>query len=90
MLLMTNTLIPPVPDFVNRGMPPRLTRKEASEWLKMRHGLRVAAATLAKYAVNGDGPPFYRVGRAVLYDIDALDDWAAGRLGSPRSDTSAS
>lgn len=57
-----------------------LSRKEASEYLKKRYGLRAKPATLAKYASIGGGPPFRRAGRFPVYDTDDLDAWALMRV----------
>jgi hypothetical protein len=67
-------------------LPPRLQkanlrRDEASEFLKLKYGLRYAVATLAKLAVRGDGPPFHRAVRTPLYPAGELDRWATARLG---------
>ncbi len=59
--------------------PPRLSRVDASEYLKQRHGISRTSGTLAKLAVIGGGPKFRRsVGaRPVVYDVAELDAWAA-------------
>ncbi len=41
--------------------------------------LRVSLQTLAKWRVSGDGPPYLKFGRRVLYDFNDLEAWAAGR-----------
>lgn len=41
--------------------------------------LRVSQSWLAKSRLRGDGPPFIKAGRTVLYDIDDLDTWLAQR-----------
>jgi hypothetical protein len=38
--------------------------------------LRVAVATLSRWRVAGDGPPFRKFGRRVLYAQHDLIDWA--------------
>jgi hypothetical protein len=60
---------------------PRLRRWEASEYLEIAHGIRVAPATLAKLASVGGGPAFQRIGRTPLYPREELDRWALQRLG---------
>lgn len=35
----------------------------------------LAASTLEKLRVHGDGPLYIRVGRVVVYDPDDLDAW---------------
>ena len=37
--------------------------------------LRLASQTLAKMRLSGMGPPYYKVGRRVLYDRTDLDRW---------------
>lgn len=32
-------------------------------------------STLTKLRLTADGPPFYKIGRKVVYDIDELDEW---------------
>lgn len=60
---------------------PRLRRWEASEYLRIVHGLEVAPATLAKLASVGGGPAFNKAGRVPLYPKPELDAWADKRLG---------
>lgn len=60
---------------------PRLRRWEASRYLRDRHGIELAVATLAKLACLGGGPPFQKAGRVPLYPVDLLDAWATARLG---------
>lgn len=67
---------------------PRLRRSEASEYLALAHGLTVAVATLAKLAVVGGGPPFFKPGASPLYPRELLDAWAVERLGKLRRSTS--
>jgi hypothetical protein len=46
----------------------------------------LAPQTLAKMRVSGDSPPFYKVGRQVLYDRADLDAWLAERRRRSTSD----
>jgi predicted DNA-binding transcriptional regulator AlpA len=46
----------------------------------------LATQTLAKLRVTGDSPPYYKVGRQVLYDRDDLDAWLNSRRGRSTSD----
>jgi hypothetical protein len=39
----------------------------------------VSPRTLEKWRVSGDGPPFYKVGKKVVYDVDELNAWMASR-----------
>jgi hypothetical protein len=64
-----------------------LRRAAAGQYLKSKYGFG-AAKTLAKLAVFGDGPPFHKAGYIVLYQPQALDDWAMGKIGAARSSTS--
>lgn len=52
-----------------------LRRKEAAAYLGL------AAQTLARWAVEGFGPPVLKLGRAVAYDVDDLDRFATSRRG---------
>ncbi|MDH6259076.1 hypothetical protein [Bradyrhizobium sp. BR13661] len=58
-----------------------LNRKEASEYLLERHGLRRTPKYLAKLGSNGTGPAFHKANRHVLYDPAELDVWAAKLIG---------
>lgn len=46
----------------------------------------LAKSTLEKLRVSGDGCPFIRIGRAVLYDPDDLDTWLASHRRRSTSD----
>lgn len=63
-----------------------LRRKDAAAYLKNKYGWG-SWQTLAKLAVNGDGPFFRKFGRAVLYTIDDLDEWANSKLGPQQRST---
>lgn len=67
---------------------PRLRRWEAAEYLKLKHGIEIAPATLAKYASVGGGPGFQKSLRTPLYPTSELDRWATERLGSICGSTS--
>lgn len=69
--------------------PPRLRRAEAARYLREVHGIPVQPSTLAKWhCLKSDGPPAHHAGRVPLYPRDALDTWAAKRLGPLRTSTS--
>jgi hypothetical protein len=68
--------------------PDRMRRRQASEYLDHRHGIRLAPATLAKLAVVGGGPRFRADGRFPVYDRAELDAFAVARLGPLRGSTS--
>ena len=67
---------------------PRLRRWEASEYLRLVHGIEVASTTLAKYATVGGGPAFQRLNRTPLYPTRTLDEWALRKLGNLRTTSS--
>jgi hypothetical protein len=67
--------------------PARLRRKQASAYLRERHGITLSAATLAKLAVVGGGPAFRKDGPFPLYEVDILDAFATARLGPLRTST---
>ena len=50
--------------------------------------LGLAVQTLAKMRVSGESPPFYKLGRQVLYDRTELDEWVVARKRRSTSDTS--
>jgi excisionase family DNA binding protein len=54
-------------------MREHLNTEQAAEYLG------VSESWLAGSRVRGDGPPFYRLGRAVRYIRSALDAWANKR-----------
>lgn len=68
--------------------PRRMRRKMASEYLLEEHGVSLSPATLAKLAVVGGSPPFFKDGPFPIYDRDSLDAFAVARLGRLRSSTS--
>lgn len=67
---------------------PRLRRWEASDYLRIIHGLTVAPATLAKLASVGGGPGYNKANRTPLYPTEELDRWAEARLGKLVQSTS--
>jgi len=56
-----------------------LSRKEAAGYIRglLRFG---SVSMLAHLARTGDGPIFYRAGKATVYPEDALESWCFGRL----------
>lgn len=57
-------------------VPPRERR-----WLRPNDAAALtglAVATLNKLRVVGGGPPFIKIGRAVVYDADDLHGWMNG------------
>jgi hypothetical protein len=68
-------------DFMDEktSTPALLTRTEAARFLTEKK-LRIAAATLAKKAVTGGGPPYIIWNRRALYDRSKLLGWAISRL----------
>ena len=54
-----------------RNSRPKLRTREAAAYTGL------AKSTLEKLRVSGNGAPYIRVGRAVLYDPDDLDEWLA-------------
>lgn len=50
-----------------------LTPQEVS----VRWGQRISPRTLANWRSQGMGPPFTKVGGAILYEIDRLAEWEA-------------
>jgi hypothetical protein len=56
-----------------------LTPHEAADYLKS------STSTLAKRRLNGDGPSFTRIGRAIRYRKVDLDGWMVANLTSSTS-----
>jgi excisionase family DNA binding protein len=54
---------------------------EAAEYL------RSSESTLAKKRLNGDGPPFVRIGRAIRYRRSDLDAWMAASIRTSTSES---
>lgn len=65
-----------------------MRRKMASEYLLEEHGVSLSPATLAKLAVVGGSPPFFKDGPFPIYDRENLDAFAIARLGRLRISTS--
>lgn len=51
--------------------------------------LRLSERTLERMRVRGDGPPFVKAGRRVLYRPADLDAWIAARVRTSTSDHGA-
>lgn len=79
---------PTEPELPRHLRKPNLQRIEASEYLYLKHGWKVAPATLAKKVTEGGGPPFYKVNRSPLYPRAELDRWALEKLGRLRTSSS--
>lgn len=73
---------------LSRKWPQRMRRKMASEYLFEEHGVSLSPATLAKLAVLGGSPPFFKDGPFPIYDREHLDAFAITRLGKLRNSTS--
>jgi hypothetical protein len=65
-----------------------MRRGELPAYLRQKFGITRSVSSFARLAVLGNGPPFYRAGRQVLYDPDDADVWARELLGKARSSTS--
>jgi predicted DNA-binding transcriptional regulator AlpA len=51
--------------------------------------LGYSESTLEKKRVTGEGPPFIRLGRSIVYDTRDLDKWLAARRATSTSDRPA-
>jgi hypothetical protein len=69
--------------------PVRMRRADASRYLEIEHGIRLAVQTLARLAVEGCGPPYRLYSRMPLYERAALDEWAESRLTPAAASTAA-
>ena len=61
----------------------RMTDRQASNYLQNEYGIKRTELTLRKYRTVGGGPKFRKAGRSVLYDVEALDEWAMDLLSEP-------
>jgi len=64
------------------------TRRNAAKYVRENFGIRCSEKWLAKLAVTGGGPRYWKNGRAVLYRCDALDAWVAQRVNGPWTSSS--
>jgi hypothetical protein len=78
-----------MPETVSATDGPRfLRRADAARYVREKWGIPCAARTLAKLACGGGGPEMRYAGRVPLYELEALDKWAAERIGPVRRSTS--
>lgn len=47
----------------------------------------LSSSTLAKLRLSGDGPPYFKAGRCIVYDALDLDDWLSQRRRRSTSDS---
>ncbi|MFB9262829.1 helix-turn-helix transcriptional regulator [Bradyrhizobium erythrophlei] len=64
-------------------MPALLMQREAAALL------RLSERTLERWRVSGDGPPFVKAGRRVLYRPADLDTWITTHIVSSTSEEAA-
>jgi hypothetical protein len=64
-----------------------LTRGEAAKRLSAR-GFPCSVTTLETYGTRGGGPPFYKIGRRVLYRTSDVDSWLGAKMSGPFLSTS--
>lgn len=64
-----------------------LRRSDAANYLRKYFNFG-SSALLAKYAVAGNGPTFYKLGRLTFYRRADLDAWVQSRLSRPMQSTS--
>jgi hypothetical protein len=56
---------------------------------KAARALGLAPGTLAKLRLSGNGPPYYKLGRRVLYRQEDLATWLESRLARDTCDADA-
>jgi predicted DNA-binding transcriptional regulator AlpA len=72
------------PERVSAHSPHRkLSVKEAAAYLGL------SASTLNKTRLNGNGPPYLKLGRRVVYDLHDVNAWACQRRRSNTSEPAA-
>jgi hypothetical protein len=75
---MSDEVLPGVDD--GRVWPQWLSRRETSEYLRLRHGITLGPAALANAALKGTGPRFQKDGgRLCVYWRPDVDDFARSR-----------
>ena len=65
----------------NRSHSKRLISRLDAARLLTDAGFPISAATLAKKAVTGGGPPYRIWNRRAMYEAERLMSWATDRLG---------
>lgn len=62
----------------------------AARWLRTTDAARysgLSASTLTKLRLTGDGPPYAKAGRAVVYAATDIDEWLESRRRTSTSDS---
>jgi hypothetical protein len=67
---------------------PALLRREECAKALTRAGFRTSPKTLATKVTRGDGPPYHKYGRTVLYRWSDVLAWAEARLSPPMTSSS--
>lgn len=62
---------------------PRLSRREARDYLATAHGIDYSIKYLGKITRDGTGPRAIYNGKRALYDVADLDAWVRSRLWEP-------
>lgn len=65
-----------------------LSRRLAAKYVRENYGLRCSEKWMAKLAVTGGGPRYFKDGRAVVYRRDFLDSWVMQRISGPCTSSS--
>jgi hypothetical protein len=65
---------------IKKPKPTALRRPAVSQYLREKFQLVYTPGSLATLASYGQGPPYFRAGRFVLYPIHLIDEWAEQRL----------
>ena len=60
-----------------------LTRADARDYLKEKHGIALGRTGLENMAYDGKGPKYSRIAGRVLYTREALDAWVAAEAARP-------
>jgi hypothetical protein len=66
----------------------KLRRAEAAQFVRDAYGVPLSASTLAKLAVVGGGPPYVKISRYPVYDVDDLRAWIEARTSAKLRSTS--
>ncbi len=74
---------------VNKQTARNYRRADAAAYLREKYGCPCSTQHLAKLAVIGNGPAFFKFGRYPIYPEAGLDRWAMARMSPPLASTSA-
>ena len=70
------------------NMPPRVSRKRALAYLFKVDGIELSTYTLEKFASQGGGPLYHKLGGRIYYYQTSIDTWVQSRTSPQYRSTS--